>query len=361
MIGLRSECPKESSMMRRLRGYNWKKLILISLLSSLAQPIQMAAQQKTILRLGTLAPRDTSYHHILQEMGTAWEHQTNGGVTLKIYPDGTMGGETAMVQRMRVGQLQAAMLTVGGISEIDPAIGALQKMPLVYRSLEEAEYVRNKLRPELEKRLADKGFIVLFWADAGWVRFYSKDPAMRPDDFKRTKMMVTAGDNSQVEIMKKLGMRPVSLEWSDTLTGLQTGLVDAVPTVPFHALAGQFYLVTHNMLEVNWVPLVGATLMTKKSWDALPEETRNAMRATAEQAGGKIQARSRQENDEAVVAMQKHGLQVHAITPELAELWAHLGETIKPEVRGEIVPADMFDRVQQLVAEYRKSQSGNGK
>jgi TRAP-type C4-dicarboxylate transport system substrate-binding protein len=348
-------------MIRRLRAYNWKKLILISLLSALAQPIQLAAQQKTILRLGTLAPRDTSYHHILQEMGTAWERQTNGNVTLKIYPDGTMGGEAAMVQRMRVGQLQVAMLTVSGLSEIDPSIAALQKMPLLYRSLEEAEYVRNKLRPDLERHLADKGFIVLFWADAGWVRFYSKEPALRPDDFKRMKIMVTAGDNSQVEIMKKLGMHPVSLEWSDTLTGLQTGLVDTVATIPFHALAGQFYLVTHNMLEVNWVPLVGATVMTKKSWDALPEETRNAMRAAAQQAGQKIQARSRQENDEAVAAMQKHGLEVHTITPELADVWARFGETIKPEVRGAIVPAEMFDRVEQLVGEYRKPQSGNGR
>jgi len=348
-------------MLRRLRGYNWKKFLLISLFSTFVQPIPMAAQQKTVLRLGTLAPRDTSYHHILQEMGSAWERQTNGGVTLKIYPDGTMGGESAMVQRMRIGQLQVAMLTVGGLTEIDPSIGALQKMPLVFRSLEEAEYVRNKLRPELEKRLADKGFIVLFWADAGWVRFYSKDPALRPDDFKRMKIMVTAGDNTQVEIMKQLGMHPVSLEWSDTLTGLQTGLVDTVATIPFHALASQYYLVTHHMLEVNWVPLVGATLMTKKSWDALPEETRNALRAAAEQAGEKIQARSRQENAEAVSAMQKRGLQVHTISPELAEVWSHFGESLKPEVRGPIVPTDMYDRVQTLVAEYRSTARGQGK
>jgi len=66
---------------------------------------------------------------------------------------------------MRVGQIQAAVLTVTGLSEIDPSVSALQKMPLMFRSLEEEAYVRAKLAPELERRLAEKGFVVLFWAD----------------------------------------------------------------------------------------------------------------------------------------------------------------------------------------------------
>ena len=49
------------------------------------------------------------------------------------------------------------------------------------------------------------------------------------------------------------------LEYTDTLTGLQTGLIEAVPTTPFYALAGQFYLPASYMLELNYAPL-GAPL-----------------------------------------------------------------------------------------------------
>jgi TRAP-type C4-dicarboxylate transport system substrate-binding protein len=38
------------------------------------------------------------------------------------------------------------------------------------------DYVREKMRPAMEKKFLDKGFVVLAWGDAGWVRFFSKEP-----------------------------------------------------------------------------------------------------------------------------------------------------------------------------------------
>ncbi len=228
------------------------------------------ALAQTRIRLATLVPSGTSYHHSLQEMGEKWKKASNGAVSLTIYADGVMGSEADIVRRMRVGQLQAAVLTVSGLADIDASVAALQKMPLVYRSLEEAAYVRDKLAPDLNQRLAEKGFVVLFWTDGGWVRLFSKAPGMVPNDFKKMKIFVTAGDVTQSELYKSAGFKPVLLEWSDVLTSLQTGMVDALPTIPLHALSNQFYISTHHMLEVNWIPLVGALIMTKRSWDALP-------------------------------------------------------------------------------------------
>ena len=85
---------------------------------------------QTRIRLATLIPSGTSYHHSLLEMGEKWKKASNGNIALTIYPDGIMGSEDEIVRRMRVGQLQAAVLTVSGLSAIDPAVGALQKMPL---------------------------------------------------------------------------------------------------------------------------------------------------------------------------------------------------------------------------------------
>jgi TRAP-type C4-dicarboxylate transport system substrate-binding protein len=209
------------------------------------------------------------------------------------------------------------------------------------------------MEPDLEKRLADKGFVVLFWGDAGWVRFFSKAPAYTPEDFKKMKVFVTAGDNNEVEIMKAAGYKPVALEWTDTLISLQTGLIDAVPAPPFLALAGQYNTVTRHMLEVDWVPLVGATVITKKAWDALSVEARDVMRTAAAEAGQQIQARSREESNESVAAMQKRGLQIHTMTPEMEAKWCRLAESVYPKIRGKMVPADMFDEVQRLLAEYR--------
>lgn len=313
------------------------------------------AAQRARVRLGTLAPQGSSYHRILQEMGEKWRVATNGGVQLVVYAGGTMGNEAELVRRMRLGQLQAATITITGMREIDPAVTALQEIPMLFRSLDEVEYVRSEFEPTLERLLAAKGFVVLFWADAGWVRYFSRTSAVHPSDFKSLKMFVTAGDIEHFDLLKEGGYSPVALDWSDALTALQTGMIDVVPTIPYYALAGQLYTVAGHMLDINWVPLVGATIITKRTWDRLPETTQAQMREAALAAGKQFQAAGRQENDEAVAAMRERGLDVLPVPPDVEREWRAMAEEFYPKIRGTMVPADMFDEVSRLAAQYRST------
>jgi TRAP-type C4-dicarboxylate transport system substrate-binding protein len=287
-------------------------------------------------------------------MGEAWRKAPGTKVALTVYTDGTMGGEAETVRRMRIDQLQAALLSVAGLAEIDRSVTALQYMPMVFRSLEEVDFVRERLRPMLDKRLEEKGFVALFWGDAGWVRIFSTKPVRSPGDLKKLKVFALASDIGQIDLMKLAGFQPVADEYTNTLTDLQTGLIEAVPTIPFYALAGQFCLPAPHMLEINYVPLTGALIVTKKAWDALPQVTREALRQAAEQAGTKIREQSRKEMDESVSAMQKRGLKVSQMTPDVEAQWRALFESVYPKIRGNLVPADMFDEVQRLLREYRK-------
>src|SRR5574341_545514 len=255
------------------------------------------------VRLGTLAPRGSSYYRHLQAMGEQWRRAPGGGVLLTVYPDGTMGSEADMVRRMRLGQLQAGMLTAMGLAEIEPAVTGLQYMPMMFRSLEEVDYIGEKLQPMLEKRLEGKGFVVLFWADTGWVRFFSKQAVIRLDDLKKTKLFVWAGSAVEVDSYRSIGFNPVPLEMVDILPNLQTGLINAVPLPPSIALAGQVDSAAPNMLDLDWAPLVGAAVITKKTWDAIPLEGREALRKTATETGKLIKAGGRRESAESVEAM----------------------------------------------------------
>jgi len=316
-----------------------------------------AAQARLRIKLATAAPKDTSYHTILKEMGEAWRKASGGQIDLVIYPGGNQGSEADTVRRMNIGELQAAMLTASGLSEVDPAVAALEAIPMLFRSLDEAQYVRDKLRPDLEKRLAAKGYVSLFWGDTGWARFFSRKAAVTPADFKPMKIFVTAsGSEKQLQIMQALGYRPVPLDFADALLQLQTGGVDAVPTIPIVALAGQYYTAAKHMTEVNWTPVVGATIITAKAWDSVPAPSRDVLLAAAAEAGKKIQEQSRRENEQAVQTMKtKWGLEVHAVSPQLDQEWRTFAEGIYPRIRGTMVPADMFDRTKQLVDEYRAS------
>src|SRR5207253_18242 len=162
-------------------------------------------------------------------------------------------------------------------------------------------YVREKMRADFERRLLAKGFIALFWGDSGWVRFFSRNPGIKPDDFKSMKIFVTASNNAkEMQIIQGLGYKPVALDWADALIQLQTGGVDAVPAPPILALSGQYYTVVKHMTELNWAPLVGATVVTRRAWDSIPTGTRELLATGAMETGRQIQESSRRESDEAV-------------------------------------------------------------
>ncbi len=331
----------------------WFVAAIVALMFGSAAPRPLAAQGQVRIKLATLAPRGTSPHKILQAMGQKWQTATNGRVALTIYPDGVMGDEAESVRRMRMGQLQAAMLTVNGLAEIDPSVKALQNLPFMFRSLDEVEEVRNQMRADIEKRFLDKGFVVLFWGDAGWVRWFTRRPMAHPDDLKRMKVFTLAGDPQQVELMKQLGLQPVPLSSNDILMGLQTGMIDAVPLPPFYALAGQISGPAPYMLEINYAPLVGGVVVTKKAWNEIPPELHPQLMDAVRTAEAQLTNQNRAESTESVEAMKKRGLKVQTVSPALEAEWRQFAQPAYPTIRGTLVPAETFDRVQDILRKYQ--------
>lgn len=309
------------------------------------------------LKIGSLVPKNSLYHRQLMEVGETWKKGQSGSPRFNVFTDGSQGGEAEMVRRMRIGQLQAALLSVVGLREIEPSIAALQNLPLAFRSWEELDYVREKMRPSMEKKFLEKGYVVLAWGDAGWVRFFSKQAAFSPDDFKKMKFFAWGAEAEQQEIMKSLGYTPVPLEPTDILPSIQTGMINVVPSTPYFALASQIYNTAPNMLEINWAPIVGAFVITKKSWDDMSPEVQRVLRASSDKAGQVIRNQARKEVEEAVIAMKKRGLQVNKPNEEQLKEWRTLSESLYPRIRGKMVPAETFDEVFAHLKTYRAAKS----
>ncbi len=336
--------------MSPLRRRAFAAALLAALLGALAPA---HAEDAVKVRLGTLAPKGSFYFRILQELGEDWRKVQGEGSSFVIYGDGSQGGEADMVRRMRVGQLNAALLTAVGLAEIDKSAIALQTVPMLFHDWAEVDYVRERVRQTLEARMVEKGFVVLFWADGGWVRYFSKEPAVTPTEFKRLKVFAWAGNTEQVSLMKTMGYQPVPLEIADILPSLQTGLINAVPTTPFFALAGQLSGPAPNMLDLKWVPIVGAAVMTRKAWDAMSPAAREELKRAGEKAGLEMRTRARQEDLDSIEAMKKRGLKVSVPNADQEAQWRTAAEEVYPRMRGAIVPADMWDEIRKVLDEYR--------
>jgi TRAP-type C4-dicarboxylate transport system substrate-binding protein len=310
------------------------------------------ARAQVVVKMATLAPDGSTYHLILKEMAEKWKTATQGRVTVRLYPGSVAGDDADVVRKMRLGSLNAGLLTSSGVSAIDPSVMALQ-VPMLYASYDEVDHVLSVWGPKLEASIAAKGFVVLNWADAGWVRFFTKTPVRTPDELKPLKLFAWGNDTDALEIWKGAGFNPVPLPSTEISTALQTGLVSALPTTPTAAVLLQWYQHAKNLTDVKWALLLGATVVSKATWDKISPEDQKALRAAAAEAGARLRSESRAAEQRDVAAMQKRGLNVVAIDAKTEALWRAAAEAAYPKVRGKIVPEAAFDEARKILADFR--------
>ncbi len=313
-----------------------------------------AGAQPVLVKMATLVPDGSSWHLILKETADKWRTASGGGVTVRLYAGGVAGDDPDVVRKMRLGTLNAGVLTSVGVAEIDKSVYALG-VPMMYDSYEELYFVLDKMRPRLEASLEAKGFVVLNWADGGWVHFFSQKPVATPDDLRTMKLFTWAGDATSVDLWKSAGFNPVPLPATEIATALQTGLVNALGCPPQVAVIAQYYNYAKNMTALPWQLLLGATVINKNVWERIPADVRPALLQIARESGARLQDEIRKSGDRDVEAMRKRGLNVVAVDARAREQWKKTAEGLYPKIRGSVVPADAFDEAVRFRDEYRKA------
>jgi TRAP-type C4-dicarboxylate transport system substrate-binding protein len=305
------------------------------------------------IKLATLAPRGSIWHSALEQMGQTWEKETDGLITFVVYPGGIAGDEAHIVRKMLIGQLNAAMLTTVGLSNIDSSVTALSHIPLLYESYEELDYIRSALRTEISANFAEKGFIILNWGDAGWVHFFTQLPMRIPDDLRCMKLFFWSNESGNPALWKKMGFHVVPLAATDILIALESGMINAFDTTPLAALANQWFAQVQYMADLQWAPLVGMTIIDKKIWDQIPTKYQHRLMVAAAESEKILKYESRILEQEAIDIMESKGLTINRLSLDELQEWKTLVQEVYPYIRGKIIPAVYFDRVIQLHEEYQ--------
>ncbi len=318
--------------------------------------LALRAEAAVVVRLGTLAPAGSSWELILRRMGVEWAKATGDELRLRIYAGGTVGDESEMIRKMRIGQLQAAAISNAGLAEIDPGAYALM-LPMMFRDYEEWDYVRKSVNPLLEEKLKEKGFVVLAWSDVGWVYFFTKSPMRTPADLRAMKLAGSHTESRTIDIFKWAGFNPVPISTVDMMTGLQTGLIDSLYLPIILAEGSQYYRQAPHMTDMKWAPLQGAVVMHQKGWAGLSADQKTEILRITQKVGEELQASNRDQEERSLQAMKSRGLEVVPVTDAMVSEWTETVRKAYPRVRESLVPPATFDEVERLRDEYRKGQS----
>lgn len=318
-----------------------KKILVIVLFLSIG------FSRKTVIKLATLAPEGSEWHGMLLNMGQEWKKATKKSVNLRVYPGGIIGDERDMVRKMRIGQIHAAAITTEGLTEIVPEFSAYY-VPLAFQDSEDIMAVTESLLPDLEKKLEDQGFKLLHLGELGWAYWFTSKPIKTPSDLKAMKIFTWAGDFKWERLWEKAGYNPVPLASVDILSGLQTGLINSFSTIPLYALSQQSFGIANHMLDLKWGILMAGIVIDKRVWQKILKKYQENIIGITKSIQNKQKNLNKNAEQESIKAMQEYGLKVHSIGKNDLDLWKDEVAKMAPELRGNIIPSKIYDKVIEL-------------
>lgn len=301
------------------------------------------------LRIATLAPQGSTWMRIFNAWNNSLRERTNNRLTLQFYPGGSQGDERDFVRKMRAGQMDGAVVTSTGLGQIVRPVMVLA-VPGIFREYAQLDRVRHRFQAQFEQQFDANGYHLLGWGDAGKLRLFSKREIQRPQDLRSVRPWAWRDDTVFTEFLNVVGANPVRLGVPEVYPALQTGMVDTVPSSALAAVALQWYTRLHYVTAQNMGILIGAAVLKKDKYEALPEDLRAALDETSDQAHQALRRAVRRDDERAYATIQRRGITAVDISAHEAE-WAEAAATTREHLAGRLYPRSLLDRVTAAAAE----------
>ena len=97
--------------------------VLVGLAAAVGGPAM--AQTKVVWKASDVHPLGYPTVEAIVRMGKKLEAQTNGRISIQMYPSMQLGGEKEMIEQAQVGALQIARIPLGRVAEPEDVVGAV--------------------------------------------------------------------------------------------------------------------------------------------------------------------------------------------------------------------------------------------
>jgi TRAP-type C4-dicarboxylate transport system substrate-binding protein len=309
-------------------------------------------------KIATIAPEGTTWMKQMRDGAKEIKERTDGRVNFKFFGGGVAGNDKKVMRKIRIGQLHGGMFTPSSVADIYPNM-QLYGMPLVFNSMAEVEYVRQRMDSVLMAGLEEAGLVSFGFSDGGFARVLSNTPITSVDSLKGRKVWVPEGDLITYNTMSALGLSPVTLAVTDVMTGLQTGLVDIVGSSPVGAVVMQWHTKVKYMTDFPLAYLMGFMVIDKRYFDKISDADQQVVREVFGKVYAEFDRQNKLDDSAAFKALVDSGIEIVRPNEEESDNWRALVSASNLEMadRG-VISRELYDEMLGYIAEYRKSQAG---
>jgi len=318
--------------------------------------VARGAAAEVVLRMGVIAPAGTAWARELNAFARDVELATRGEVHIKWYLGGIAGDEVAMIARARRGQLDGMAASVT-CARLAPSLRVTRLVGLFQR-YDEEHFILNRLYPTVEQELRKTGFVSLGLAVVGAEIILSRQPVRSMADFRKQRFWVWSLDDVWIDQTSRLGLSTVPMPVEDATVAFDQGKIDGFLAIPTAALAFQWSVRARNFTQLHLGFLPACLVVTNRSFDALPIETQNQIRAAGAKLSKRFDEINETQEQQLVGSLFEHqgSHEVKLSSPAGETFRAQFFEEarrVRDQTPDSLVPHALVNRVTAWLADFR--------
>ncbi|MCU7836652.1 MAG: TRAP transporter substrate-binding protein DctP [gamma proteobacterium symbiont of Taylorina sp.] len=332
------------------------------LLSSLLLCSSANAAEQYIFKFATLVPSGTAWMKEVNRWAEEVYQKSNGRLKFKIYPGGVMGDEPDVLRKIRSRQLQGAFFTGYGVGRIYSSARVLE-MPFLFQNIDESDFVREKLMPEIKAGFRYKGFELLGWPEIGTIHFFSKHPINSLAELKTRHVWLWQGDPVGEAFAEASGVSPIPLSIIDVYTQLSArhGSIDTVYNSTFGALTMQWYTKLSYATNISMTNAIGSLVVSQCFFNKLPQDLKQLLKTSGWKAGENINKITRRDNQQSIALLKENGIQfMWDWNPQEKQEMLLIRDNAAAElIKSGYISKKMFNRTKAILNDYRAKHNSN--
>jgi TRAP-type C4-dicarboxylate transport system substrate-binding protein len=304
------------------------------------------ARAAVTVKVGTLVPQDSPWGKELKRLARQLSADTGGEVQLDVQWNGQAGDEGLMVQKMRAGQLDAAMVTARGLAQTGVTDALVFELPGLFETWAQLDAARAAVQGDLDRQFEARGFTCMGWGDVGATKMMTSGfEVHRPTDLRGKGVFVLPGDPVGPALFAEVGgLSPRPTTVPEILPGLATGALTVLPVPALVAEQLQWASRVTHVASPTTGFNVGAFIVSSARLKTLSPQTLEIVNRRGAETSARL-THSIRELDAQSFARLRNTKIVYDLTPAEKAEWWELFARVRKGLRGAVFSPALYDRV----------------
>lgn len=275
------------------------------------------ADGKITLKLASEMADGTPEDIAVKTFASNVKAKTNGEIDINVYPNGQLGEPATVIESAQLGNVDIVILPASDFKSFGKIFG-VEAIPYLYANNQTmTKILFDTGIAKMQQDLLAKNDLILLNKTRNYYRgpyrvLVSKKPVESLADFKGLRFR-TFEDKNYMKAYDILGANPIVMAWSETYTGIKSGVVEAATSAVMNLRKQKLTEVAPHVTNVNEYVSTILILANSSKFNSLSDKDKKIIMYCADQVGKDVNKEVSKTLNSDITALKKAGVKFYEI------------------------------------------------